>query len=234
VEWIRKAIREFMTRRFGADATVGSVRRTMQSKRITDQSVTRRAVTPRGGREARLFTEEARRLSPTRNPSSGMEQVKRIRGTAARIGYGHPLPQDAGLPDLSYTRLLDVLNTIPDDTLWRVYDWVRKQIVIHSKDIRERLRSLPQMAIRCDVEIVEDLLPYPGLFSGVSLSRAMLPVLVLVRLLYVVDPEAHDQARTIAALFDLPLPEDVPPRLALPSEAAQGALPVKGKELSIG
>jgi hypothetical protein len=232
VEWIRKAITELMTRRFGSDATLGSVRQAMQSKRITAQSITRRASTPRG-REAHLFTEEARMLSPTRNPAGGMEQVKRIRGTVARIGYGHPLPEDEGLPDLSYARLLDVLNAIPDDTLWRVYDMVRKQAAIHSKDVQETLRSLPQMAIHTDVEIVEDMLPYPGLFSGVPLSRAMLPVLVLVAVLHIVDPAVHDQARTIAALLGLPLPDDVPQHPALDSEPVQGALPVKGKELSI-
>jgi hypothetical protein len=134
---------------------------------------------------------------------------------------------------LSYARLLDVLNAISNDTLWRVYDAVRRLVVIHAKEVQETLRSLPPMAIGSDAEIVEDLLPYPGLFSGVPLSRAMLPVLVLVELLYIVDPEAHDQARTIAALFDLKLPEDAPKRPALPAEPVQGASPANGKERSI-
>jgi hypothetical protein len=239
MSWLRKALQDVTVRQFGEKATSGSVRHFRHKKRITADMISERVSHPDGlsdqdqEREGQYLTYEAHQYSPTQNAAGGMERAQSIRATIARVTLGRRLPEDAGLPDLSIVRFLDILESVSDDDLWRAYDDSYKYLLTHPKHIMASLRRVPLFTKRSEAEMVETLLPYPGVFSNVKLTHALLPIGVLARLIGMIDPEANDEARVLSALFELRLRQDTPPLPELPATSFVDALPIKEQGASI-
>ncbi len=220
--WIKRALREFILHRFGEGATLGAVRSRLRSKRITPRSVTRAVIDPEA-----YSDEDAYRLR-LESRAGGVERALQVRAALARNLYGRAAPEDNRLPDLSWARLLDVLDAVADDTLVSTYNGLRGLILPRQKGIAALMGMLPQMSGYTREQAIQEMYPFYDLFKGTSLARALLPLLLLVSLVVLAEPEAEarSHADVLAALLDMPLPGELPPDLPENAKtAAVTALP---------
>jgi hypothetical protein len=120
--------------------------------------------------------------------------------------------------------MLTALDADADATLWRTYNSARSESIARSTEMYATMRSLPQVARYSDAAMVKELLPYPDLFSGVSPSQALLPIIVIDVLLAPADPAEVDGHRlALDELFGGLLSRDLPPLPILPGTSVVDA-----------
>jgi hypothetical protein len=194
VEWIKKALTLGILRLLGPDMTVRRIRRAANNQRNSAQRISHRI----GHFPVRA--DEARQFAGTHETGKAIEAYKRAGYNALRILYGISDPADpTPMVDVSVPTLCDTIARAPDDHVRKAFDAVRRLLIRYERELNIVLGQVPNLRRLSEAQLIELLLPFPGMFPGVKLRDALLPLFMAV---FIMEPSNGD-IRALALLMGM-------------------------------
>lgn len=171
-EWIRRALLCFLIRTSNADLSLDEYRRLARDQRWNVARVKKHVD------RCPIRAEDARQFAGTRDLNKAEPAYREM---LTGIASMQTSAKGSPLPNTSRAHLADLVSEAPADSFLRVFETARRILIRDARPLAEMLHRAANLAGlrgRSDAQLVELLLPFPGLFAGVRLVDALLPLLM--------------------------------------------------------